>query len=343
MNYILFRNFILPVSAFVLLIPFVLYANAGEEYTIYMSVLSSRHHQWDNIDNPVIGIFRSSDIGETWEHIGWRGYIRTFYTETGPDGTIWAACGNGVLRSGDNGKSFTITTGWEITEVLKVRVDPGSPGTVYAATAYGVFTSADYGQSWTEMNAGLPVLPFTSDLLIDQNDSSVLFAATEEGIYRSIDDGGIAWKPTGLKGMGIRVLVQHPQDASVLFAGTEDHGIFKSSDGGKTWEQRNSSLEHRTVYSIVINPVDPAILYAGTHGGGVYKTSDGGENWKQVVDGLTNFDVHSLVILPSDPGIIFAGTLNGGLFRSADGGESWEFNSQDGGQVWGLSVTAVQD
>jgi len=45
-----------------------------------------------------------------------------------------------------------------------------------------------------------------------------------------------------------------------------------------------------------------------------------------------------LCVLPSNPNIVFAGTLNGGLYRSVDGGLNWEFNSQEEGQVWGLSV-----
>jgi photosystem II stability/assembly factor-like uncharacterized protein len=307
--------------------------------TIYMSVLSSQKHQWGNIENPVIGIFRSSDAGRTWEHIGWQGYIRTFYTETGPHGTIWAGCGNGVLRSVDNGKSFTITTGWEVTEALKVRVHPYRPEIVYAATAYGVYKTIDNGNTWREMNNGLPALPFTSDLLIDRSDPEKLFAATEDGIYVSYDAAGV-WNRAGLKGNGIRTIVQHPNAASVFYVGTEENGIYISKGDGLTWNQINDGLEHLTVYSIAMDGSNPDVLYAGTHGGGVYRSINGGSTWQQGIDGLTNLDVHALLILPSDSNVVFAGTLNGGLFVSYNGGDNWVFNSQDGGQVWGLSVTA---
>lgn len=321
---------------------FILFSinSAAQPETIYMSVLSSKKHQWGNIENPVIGIFRSSDTGRSWEHIGWRGYIRTFYTETGPDGTIWAGCGNGVLRSEDNGKSFTITTGWEITEVLKVRVHPYRPDVAYAGTAYGVFKTIDKTHTWSEMNNGLPKLPFTSDILIDRQKPTRIFAATEDGMYVSFDGAG-EWNRAGLKGIGIRTIVQHPTTASVLYTGTEDYGIYTSSDGGVTWNQINNGLEHLTVYAIAIDETTPDILYAGTHGGGVYRSVNGGITWKRVSEGLTNFDVHSLLVLPSDSNIVFAGTLNGGLFISYNGGDSWNFNSQEGGQVWGLSVNAT--
>jgi photosystem II stability/assembly factor-like uncharacterized protein len=327
-----------PIRGTIALIAMLIVAvtNAQDE-TLYMSVLSSQKHQWDNIDNPVIGIFRSGDAGDTWEHIGWRGYIRTFYTEVGPDGTIWAACGNGALRSVDNGGSFTVTTGWEITEVLKVRVDPVDPETVYAATAYGVFKTADRGTTWSETNVGLPALPFTSDLLIDRNDTRTLYAATEDGIYLSRESGE-TWNRIGLRGKGIRVITQHPENGSILYAGTEDDGIYQSNDGGSSWVQKNRGLDHRTVYAIVIDHKEPEILYAGTHGGGVYRSHDGGDSWEQAADGLTTPDVHSLALLPSDTSVLFAGTLNGGLFRTTNRGDSWEHNGQEGGQVWGLSI-----
>jgi photosystem II stability/assembly factor-like uncharacterized protein len=305
--------------------------------TIYISVLSSQRHQWGRTDNPVIGIFRSRDKGANWEHLGWRGYIRTFYTETGPDGVIWAGCGNGVLRSDDNGVSFIITTGWEITEVLKLRIDPRNPASVVAATAYGIYRTDDRGETWEERNSGLPDLPFTSDVFIDNSNPKRLLAATEDGIFESIDEGN-NWKRLGLSGKGIRTIVQHPTNRNIWLTGTEDHGVFRSDDAGKSWRAVNNGLGHLTVYTLAVNPKNPQIVFAGTHGGGVYRSVNGGMSWQQHISGFRNLDVHSLAILPSDPSFIFAGTLNGGLYKSADAGQTWEFNSQDGGQIWGISV-----
>ncbi len=309
----------------------------AQQDTILMSVLSSQRHQWGKTDVPVIGIFRSADDGISWEHIGWRGYIRTFYTESGPDGTIWAACGNGVLRSTDSGNSFVITSGWEMTEVLKVRVNPLDPRSVYAATAYGVFRTSDYGSAWIELNSGLPDLPFVSDLLLGIPDTHNILAATENGAYASYD-GGKRWNQSGLEGIGIRVLARHPREYETIWAGTEDDGIFISTDNGRTWKQRNEGLVHPTVYAIALDPMNTNVVYLGTHGGGVYKSIDGGNTWRQSIHGLKNLDIHALAVISSNTDIVLAGTLNGGLYRSTDGGMSWIFNTQDGGQVWGLSV-----
>lgn len=309
---------------------------SAQEETLYMAVLSSHAHLWNNPQNPMIGLFLSSDRGATWEHRGWREYVRTFYSEEASDGTIWSACGNGVMRSTDRGATWRVTTGWEVTEVLKVRSDPPNPARVVAATAYGIFRSTDHGETWEQKISGLGK-PFTSDVWIDRTDGKRMLAATEHGVFVSTD-GGDSWTPAGLKGKGIRCIVQDPLVVKRFWVGTEDDGLFLSEDGGRRWMPRSDGLNHRTVYSIWCDPAAQGVLYLGTHGGGVYGTTDGGKSWKQCATGLTTLDVHAVAGIPGSPDVLFAGTLNGGLFRSTDMGMTWEFNSQREGQVWGLSV-----
>jgi len=307
----------------------------AQQETIYMSVLNSRRHRLGAVDNPTVGLFISTDRGATWRHRGWE-YIRAFYAEAGLDGAIWSACGNGVLRSTDGGTTWRITTGWHITEVLKVKVHPQDPLAAYAATAYGIFKTTDGGETWREKNRGFQK-PFTSDVVIDRAKGSRLLAATEEGVYRSTN-GGDRWVLVGAKNKGVRTIAQDPHDGRAFWIGTENDGLFVSRDEGAAWEPAQSFPKHLTVYAIVFDPSVAGVLYVGTHGGGVYRSLDGGTTWKQCSVGLKNLDVHSLVVVPSNPRIVLAGTLNGGLYRSTDGGSRWEFNSQDEGQVWGLSV-----
>jgi photosystem II stability/assembly factor-like uncharacterized protein len=304
--------------------------------TLYMSVLNSRKHRLGALDNPTVGLFMSPDGGATWQHKGWTGYIRTFYTEAGPDGVLWSACGNGVLRSSDHGLTWRITTGWEITEALKVKVDPKNPSIVYAATAYGVFRSENSGETWTRRNHGF-VKPFVSDIVVDRANTHRLLAASEDGLYESTNSGR-SWKKTGMNGRGIRTIVQDPGNVRLFYAGTEDDGFFASSNAGKTWTASNNGLTNPTVYAIACDPSAAGTLYAGTHGGGVYRSLDGGKQWHPVNDGLTNLVVHAIVVLSSNPSMVLAGTLNGGLFKSTDRGGRWNFNSQEEAQVWGLWV-----
>ncbi len=309
---------------------------SAQESTIYMAILSSRAHQWNRADNPAIGLFASTDRGATWQHMGWREYIRTFYSVEGADGTLWSACGNGVLRSTDGGSSWKVTTGWEVTEVLKIAVDPHRPATVFAATAYGPIATTDGGETWAFRRNGLSRW-FAADVCIDRNRSERVLVASETGVLMSID-GGHRWRPTSLKGKDIRTIVQDPSGDGHFWAGTEEHGIWTSSDGGATWHSASRGLAHKTVYCLVFDPDDPTRMYAGTHDGGVYRSSDHGKSWAQCSHGLTNLVVHSLVVLPGERPAVFAGTLNDGLFQSTNGGGTWTFNSQPEAQVWGLST-----
>ncbi|MBK7257234.1 MAG: hypothetical protein IPI01_05405 [Ignavibacteriae bacterium] len=307
-------------------------ALAGE--TIYMSVLSSRKHAWGKNDFPVIGLFVSTDAGRSWVHRGWREYIRMFYTEAGPDGVLWSACGNGVLRSKDDGATWRVTTGSDVTEVLRLSVDRRDARRIAAATAYGPILSVDGGDRWQFIDQGLPTR-FTGDIIIDRSQGALL-VATEKGIFKRAATG-TRWRPTTMT-KDTRTIVQHSTEPRIFYAGTEEDGVWRSDDGGQTWKAHNVGLAHKTVYALATAPGVSGAVYAATFGGGVYRSDDGGKSWHQKSKGLTILDCHAVQVLPSSPTTVLAGTLNGGLFISTDAGETWVFNGQADAQVWGLCV-----
>jgi photosystem II stability/assembly factor-like uncharacterized protein len=307
---------------------------SAQTETLFMAVLSV--FPTPQKTSSVAGFLASTDQGRTWQRRGWRGYNRLFFCEQAGDGTIWCGCGNGVLRSTDSGYRWRTTTGWEVTEVLKVKTAESRPSLVFASTPYGIFRSTDSGESWLKTVNGLR-RPFSGDICIDRNDPRRIVAATEVGVYVS-EDTGDHWSLAGLEGTGVRVIVQDPHEAGRFWLGTEERGVFGSSDGGRHWEPLSEGLKHRTVYAIDVDPVTPGRVYLGTWGGGVYVSSDHGTRWKQTSVGLTDSAVHAVLILPSDPRVVFAGTLDRGLFRSTDAGGTWSYLCQDGSQVWGLSV-----
>ena len=308
----------------------------GQVETVYMAVLSTTGALYDQEDIPRFGLFVSTDRGERWEHRGWRDYIRTFYVEEAREGVLWSACGNGILRSSDQGRSWKVTTGWEVTEVLKVHAAEDDPRVVFAATAYGVWRTTDGGESWIRSSSGIEP-PFVTDVCIDRDDWHHVLAATETGVYRT-EDGGEHWVPTGRVGEAVRVVVQDLHNGRQFWAGTEEHGVMVSTDGGRSWAERSGGLADSTVYAIALHPAQEGWIYAGTFAGGVCVSTNGGREWKQSSTGLTDLQVHALVLFPSDPMVLLAGTLNDGVFRSTDGGASWSYVAHDSSQVWGLSV-----
>jgi photosystem II stability/assembly factor-like uncharacterized protein len=306
--------------------------------TLYVVTRSTKVFRLQNKDNPTVGLFSTNDKGKTWSHHGWK-YTKCFSVSIARlknRQIFYLSCGNGVQKSADGGKNWTITTGWNITECLKTSIDPTNPDMVYAATAYGIFKTTDGGKSWIEKNKGL-ASTFTPTVIIDRNDHQLLFCATESGVHRS-GDGGENWEPIGLLGLGIRTLIQHPSHPNLLAVGTEDDGVYLSEDYGTTWQQKSNGLTHLTIYALAFAPQNPAIIYSGTFQGGIFKTNNGGNSWQAINNGLRIFDIHALLVDPNDSRTVYAGILNDGIWMSEDAGANWRFIGLETSQVWDLVI-----
>ena len=288
------------------------------------------------------GLFvRWSDTDTTWTHLG-PDKLRSSGHAIHPDhpDVIYIAAGNGVHKSTDRGHTWKIMTGWRVTEVLSIVIDPVDPRVLYIATAYGIHCSHDAGETWSLCSEGIEAPPFTSSLVIDNADHLRLYCAAETGAYVSSDGGG-RWTRMNLSVQGIRCLVQSPANPNLLMAGTEDHGIYVTRDGGASWNKCESGFFANTFYTIAMHPVNPNIVYAGGYASGVYKSTDGGDTWKHLAAAITTDHVHSLAIHPVHPGTVYAALLSGGIFRSDDAGATWYREGLENGQIWKVSLLEI--
>ena len=174
------------------------------------------------------GIYRSSDGGKTWAHLGLRdgqqiGEIavdpkdanRVFVAVTGhPYGPN---AERGIFRSTDGGKSFKkVLYTNERTGGSEVAIDPQHPNIVYAGmwqrqeapwengsftgAEGGFYRSTDGGDTWTKLvGHGLPDDILQVNVTVSPSDSRRVYAAVATthatvGIYRS-DDGGTELGP----------------------------------------------------------------------------------------------------------------------------------------------------
>jgi hypothetical protein len=183
-------------------------------------------------------------------------------------------------------------------------------GNVLAGTWGGkIYRSAD-GENWTRINNDM----FTGFIwTLAVNDDGHIFAGTEQGIYRSTDNGN-TFALVGMVGKDIRTIVA---DANILYAGAWGHGVFKSLDNGVTWTEKNNGLTNLSVNSMVVD--SGSNLYVASFGAGVFKSNNGGDDWSQLDIGYDY--VWTLGIASTD--ILYAGTYGDGLYRSGDFGISW--------------------
>lgn len=278
------------------------------------------------------GLYRQQG-DTTWTHLGW-GNTRNFGVDAvpGDPGSLFLACGNGVLRTLDNSASWKVTTGWEITEVLDVAVDPNAPTHVYAATAYGVWHSPDQGETWTEVNAGIPApkSTYTQVIVADRRHAGHLVVGSEEGLYRTTN-GGARWIAVGPRDVAIRDLTQSEATPSLWLAGTEEDGVLVSRDGGTSWSFVEGALEEEAIHAVAADPAEADRLAAGGFESGVYVSDDGGQSWRST--GLADRRVHALVFDVRSAGRLWAGTLGDGIFSRQGGEADWQHAGLDGAVI----------
>ena len=102
------------------------------------------------------------------------------------------------------------------------------------------------------------------DIDVDPHNSQRLYAATQAGIYRSVD-GGLEWDMI-LSGF-FRELVIDPQTSNNIYAGQRGpsgYGVYKSTDGGDTWHHYNEGMTCDDLATMSIAATSPNILFTGS-------------------------------------------------------------------------------
>jgi photosystem II stability/assembly factor-like uncharacterized protein len=258
--------------------------------------------------------------------------------------------GIGVYRSTDAGDSWTHVGLGETGQIGRIRVHPEDPDLVYVAALghifgpnaeRGVFRSGDGGASWEKVlfvsdRAG------AVDLAMDPTNPRILFAAIWEaerkpwtfegggeqsGLWRS-KNGGDSWQelteglPAGILGrIGVTVSAADPDRVWALVE-AEDGGLFRSDNGGDRFRLINPdrNFRQRAWYytHVYADPGDRETVYVLNTG--LYRSHDGGKEFEYIR--VPHGDQHDLWIHPEDPRVLINGN-DGGANVSLNGGESW--------------------
>lgn len=202
---------------------------------------------------------------------------------------LFAATTMGVKESKDGGETWTkrMDGMTEVLMVVTLAIDPIRPNILYAGTSGGVYRSFSQAERWEKANAGLvpPELLKSSRALnvsmmqVDAFDPDTVYAATLNGLYKSVDKGA-NWKRIAaeLADPIIPVLcVDRSKKGSVYIGGR--FGILHSENGGDSWQAANQGLASLNVRSLVQSPLDPKVFFLGTNGSGLYRSDDAGATW----------------------------------------------------------------
>ena len=108
---------------------------------------------------------------------------------------------------------------------------------IYIGTDRGLYIlTYDSDTVWTKADIDTVEV---HEIIPDEADAMLLYAATSNGIYKS-EDRGVTWIVWALEGKDVCTFYKG-EDA--YYAGTYGEGIYKSTDG-TTWEEFNDELTH---------------------------------------------------------------------------------------------------
>jgi photosystem II stability/assembly factor-like uncharacterized protein len=302
-------------------------------------------------------------IAPSDNNVVWAGTGETFIRSN-------ISIGNGIYKSTDAGETWQHMGLGNTGRIGRIIIDPRDKNVVYAAAlghSYGpqeergVYKTTNGGETWERVlfvdeNTG------ASDIALDVNNPDVLIAGMWQleiktwvrnsggpgsGLYISKDAGeswnrlegaGLPKFPWGKVAVGIA-----PGNSDRIYALIEtaqyefDGVLFRSDDGGSSWDRISHDQEYTQrphYYSrLAISPEDDEEVYFMAHG--VWKTTDGGADASRLPG--VGGDDHDMWIDPENPDRLIVGN-DGGVAISLNRGQSWLRPQLPTGQMYHVAV-----
>ncbi|MBZ5704157.1 MAG: glycoside hydrolase [Acidobacteriia bacterium] len=263
------------------------------------------------------GIYKSTDGGHTWQHLGLRDgqQIGAILIDPhDPNRLLVAVVGHpygpnaerGVFRSLDGGGTWQkVLYKDEDTGAIDLAFDPTNAQTVYAVMW------ASRRPPWTTGNS---------------------YSGPGSGLYKSTD-GGTTWRqltkglPTWAEHLGRIGLGVAPSDGNRIYALVDSPkrgGLCRSDDAGESWERINADdrLWGRgdDFACVRVDPKDRDMLYIANIS--TYRSTDAGKTFTAIKGAPGGDDYHTIWINPENPQII-ALAVDQGATISVNGGQTW--------------------
>ena len=265
--------------------------------------------------------------------------------------------GDGIYKSTDGGRTWQhlgLRDGQQISVIL---VDPHDPNRVFVAvlghpygpnTERGIFRSLDGGLTWKKIlykgeNTG------AIDLAFDPSNPQILYAdmwasrrppwttggsydGPGSGLYKSTDAGDTWHQLTnGLPTWGERLgrigLGIAPADPNLIYALVDSPklgGLYRSNDGGESWKRINSDVRvwgrGDDFACVRVDLKNNNTLYVANIS--TYRSTDGGVTFNAIKGAPGGDDYHTIWINPENPQII-ALAVDQGATISVNAGQTW--------------------
>lgn len=299
--------------------------------------LSSHDHQllYANISYiyTPLGIFKSTDGGESWFNTGFNqvGDCYKNATIVDPLDSLTVYTGGLELYKTTNGGSnwSQLTFWWEdIYPYDHQQMAWGNDlTTLYNVSDRGVFKSTDGGWNWIDLNNELYVTQFQSIALHPterfitiggtQDRGTVRLLLTEPWSQIRSADGGVT---------AIDFIVP-----TIYFSEYVYLSLAKSYDLGEHWTNATNGIDPNDDVGFyapyVMDPNNHLIMYAGTDR--IYRTRNGADDWTAISGDLTRnigfyeSYVSAIAVSEAETEVVYVGTSDGNVHVTTDGGSAW--------------------
>ncbi len=323
-----------------------------EPKTIYASMWDFRRQGWTfRSGGPGSGLFKSTDGGDHWTEIKdsnakglpprpW-GRTAVAVAPSKPNvvyANIEAEKGRGLYRSDDGGSSWTKLDAsnfmvWRPFYFGNLIVDPKDENKIFKPDLILLY-STDGGKTFNVVSGGAH--GDFHDVWIDPNNTNIVIAGDDGGLWRS-EDGGSRWKhQLNLPISQFYHVSTDNADPYHVYGGLQDNSswVGESSYPGGIANSQWENLYGGDGFWMFEDTADPTYIYAEAQGGtigrvnrytheirGIQPLPNYGEkklrfNW--------NTPIH---MSPNEKGTLYIGAQF--LFRSRDHGQTWDRISPD--------------
>jgi len=287
------------------------------------------------------GIYKSTDAGKTWTHLGLRSGQQIAGLAVDPRDSnrlLAAVLGHPYGPNDERGLFLSTDGGTNWTKVLyknentggdDVQFDPSNPDVAYASmwsmrqgpwedgneyqtTDGGLFKSTDGGKTWRPLTNGLPANVVQIHFAIAQSQTARLYAVAgtqEPGEYGS--------------GKGL--------------------GVYRSEDSGESWTRATDDgrpamrIGGGDLPMLAVDPKNPDVVYSTSIV--TVRSTDGAKTWTSIRGAPGGDDYQNIWINPRDPKIILIVSDQGAIV-SVNGGETWSsWYNQPTAQMYHVSVS----
>ncbi len=212
------------------------------------------------------------------------------------------------------------------------RIVTDAAGTLYLSTGGSPVKSIDNGETWQPILGNLPTSSISA-MAADPTVPGVVYAGTEEGLYRTEDGGGIWTKlQLNIPGIEIREVVVAPTNRDYIFVATWGSYVWRSKDLGATWQRCSLGLSGgwggpSYIPAIAVDPANADRVYTSTWRGNLFRSDDAADHWYQI-DGSGTWANGQIYISRSSPNVLYTTHdetwfQKGTVLKSTDSGATW--------------------